>query len=109
MVLVCAASQKRLQMENACFFPSSSLSLSFHRFHSLLPLSSPSLPPLCLCAGAFVAGLDAGLVYNSFPKFADRWIPDDLMALTPKWKNWFENATTTQFTHRVLVSPLPAV
>ena len=56
-----------------------------------------------------MAGLDAGLVYNSFPKFADRWIPDDLMALTPKWKNWFENATTTQFTHRVLVSPLPAV
>ena len=52
-----------------------------------------------------MAGLDAGLVYNSFPKFADRWIPDDLTALTPKWKNWFENATTTQFTHRVLVSP----
>jgi cytochrome c oxidase assembly protein subunit 15 len=24
-------------------------------------------------AGAFVAGLDAGLVYNSFPKMADKW------------------------------------
>ena len=33
--------------------------------------------------GAFVAGLDAGLVYNSFPKMADRWIPSDIAALNP--------------------------
>ncbi|CAI9596796.1 unnamed protein product [Staurois parvus] len=37
---------------------------------------------LSLFSGAFVAGLDAGLVYNSFPKMADRWIPDDLLAFT---------------------------
>ena len=54
-------------------------------------------------AGAFVAGLDAGLTYNSFPKMADRWIPTDLMALKPWYKNIFENPTTTQFNHRVLV------
>lgn len=53
--------------------------------------------------GAFVAGLDAGLVYNSFPKFADRWIPDDLMVMSPKIKNFFENATTVQFDHRIMV------
>ncbi|XP_020614257.1 cytochrome c oxidase assembly protein COX15 homolog [Orbicella faveolata] len=53
-------------------------------------------------SGAFVAGLDAGLVYNSFPKMADRWIPTDLFALEPKWKNFFENPTTTQFVHRIL-------
>lgn len=53
--------------------------------------------------GAFVAGLDAGLVYNSWPKMADRWIPDDILAKSPKWKNIFENATTTQFNHRHLV------
>nr|CAD7263088.1 unnamed protein product [Timema shepardi] len=29
-------------------------------------------------SGAFVAGLDAGLVYNSFPKMADKWVPDDI-------------------------------
>ena len=57
-----------------------------------------------LPTGAFVAGLDAGLVYNSFPKMADRWIPSDLFALEPKWKNFFENPTTTQFVHRILVS-----
>lgn len=55
-------------------------------------------------SGAFVAGLDAGLVYNSFPKMADRWIPDDLLAFSPTFKNIFENPTTVQFNHRILVS-----
>lgn len=53
--------------------------------------------------GAFVAGLDAGLVYNSFPKMADKWIPDDILAFSPALKNFFENPTTVQFDHRVLV------
>lgn len=53
-------------------------------------------------SGAFVAGLDAGLVYNSWPKMADRWVPVDISAMSPKWRNVFENATTTQFNHRHL-------
>jgi heme a synthase len=53
-------------------------------------------------AGAFVAGLDAGLVYNSFPKMADRWIPEDLFAIEPAWRNFFENPTMVQFQHRIL-------
>ena len=53
-------------------------------------------------SGAFVAGLDAGLVYNSYPKFADRWIPSDLIVFSPYWKNFFENTTTVQFDHRIL-------
>lgn len=53
-------------------------------------------------SGAFVAGLDAGLVYNSWPKMADRWIPSDIAAYKPKWKNIFENPTTVQFNHRWL-------
>lgn len=53
--------------------------------------------------GAFVAGLDAGLVYNSFPKMGERWIPDDLLAFSPMAKNIFENPTTVQFDHRILV------
>lgn len=55
-------------------------------------------------AGAFVAGLDAGLVYNSFPKMGERWIPDDLFAFSPTLRNIFENPTTVQFDHRILVS-----
>lgn len=57
-----------------------------------------------LYAGAFVAGLDAGLVYNSFPKMGERWIPDDLLAFSPALKNFFENPTTVQFDHRILAS-----
>lgn len=53
-------------------------------------------------SGALVAGLDAGLVYNSFPKFADRWIPSDLLAFSPTIRNFTENPTTVQFDHRVL-------
>ncbi|KAJ9583855.1 hypothetical protein L9F63_021800, partial [Diploptera punctata] len=57
---------------------------------------------LTALSGAFVAGLDAGLVYNSFPKMADRWIPDDIMAYSPKISNVTENPTTVQFNHRIL-------
>ncbi|KAI5740941.1 hypothetical protein M8J76_008721 [Diaphorina citri] len=53
-------------------------------------------------SGAFVAGLDAGLVYNSFPLMADRLIPTDILALEPPLRNFTENPTTVQFDHRVL-------
>lgn len=57
---------------------------------------------LTAVSGAFVAGIDAGLVYNSFPMMANRWIPEDIAAITPAWRNIFENPTTTQFNHRIL-------
>lgn len=57
---------------------------------------------LTALSGAFVAGLDAGLVYNSFPKMADKWIPSDILALTPVLSNFTENPTTVQFDHRLL-------
>ncbi|KAM5272357.1 heme A synthase COX15 isoform 3-T3 [Ctenodactylus gundi] len=53
-------------------------------------------------AGAFVAGLDAGLVYNSFPKMGESWIPEDLFTFSPVLRNVFENPTMVQFDHRVL-------
>ncbi|XP_072292962.1 heme A synthase COX15 [Eucyclogobius newberryi] len=65
---------------------------------------------LTALSGAFVAGLDAGLVYNSFPKMGERWIPDDLFAFSPTLKNFFENPTTVQFDHRILaISSLAAI
>lgn len=57
---------------------------------------------LTALSGAFVAGLDAGLVYNSFPKMADRWIPTDLLSYKPVMSNFTENPTTVQFDHRIL-------
>ncbi|XP_026744415.1 cytochrome c oxidase assembly protein COX15 homolog isoform X1 [Trichoplusia ni] len=57
---------------------------------------------LTAVSGAFVAGLDAGLVYNSFPKMGDDWIPDDILSFKPALRNVTENPTTVQFDHRVL-------
>ncbi|KAH8290224.1 hypothetical protein KR054_001128 [Drosophila jambulina] len=57
---------------------------------------------LTAISGAFVAGLDAGLVYNSFPKMGDKWIPDDMWQFQPIQRNITENPTTVQFNHRIL-------
>ena len=67
-----------------------------------ITMTSKLLVFVTAISGAFVAGLDAGLVYNTWPKMADRWIPSDLLRQQPLWKNFFENATTVQFDHRHL-------
>jgi cytochrome c oxidase assembly protein subunit 15 len=57
---------------------------------------------LTLVSGAFVAGLDAGMTFNTFPLMDGRLIPEGLLALEPVWRNPFENITMVQFDHRVL-------
>ncbi len=57
---------------------------------------------LQIVMGAFVAGLDAGQGYNTWPLMDGAIIPDGLVAATPAWRNLFENAMTVQFTHRML-------
>ena len=52
--------------------------------------------------GAFVAGLKAGLIYNTFPKMGDSWIPDAVTAMEPGWKNVLENMAGVQFVHRCI-------
>lgn len=52
--------------------------------------------------GAFVAGLDAGFVYNTFPLMGGELVPGGLLALGPPLRNLVENVVTVQFTHRVL-------
>jgi cytochrome c oxidase assembly protein subunit 15 len=53
-------------------------------------------------AGGFVAGLDAGFAYNTFPLMDGELVPRQLFAATPMWRSFFEDVTTAQFTHRVL-------
>lgn len=57
---------------------------------------------LQIVAGAFVAGLDAGMGYNTWPLMDGALIPDGLDAMTPLWRNLFENALTVQFVHRAI-------
>jgi len=51
-------------------------------------------------AGAFVAGLDGGKAYNTFPLMGGRLVPGGYFALTPWWRNLFENVAAVQFNHR---------
>jgi cytochrome c oxidase assembly protein subunit 15 len=50
--------------------------------------------------GALVAGLDAGLAYNTWPLMDGAWIPSDLWNIEPAWRNAFESPKTVQFIHR---------
>lgn len=60
------------------------------------------LVELQIVAGAFVAGLDAGMGYNTWPDMDGALIPKGLDVIDPFWKNLFENALTVQFNHRML-------
>lgn len=59
--------------------------------------------------GALVAGLRAGLTYNSWPLMDGAFIPDGLHLMTPWWKNHLENVMTVQFQHRMTAYLLVAV
>ena len=54
--------------------------------------------------GALVAGLHAGLTYNTWPLMDGHIVPplDDLARQSPLWTNLFENITTVQFDHRMV-------
>lgn len=51
--------------------------------------------------GGLVAGLDAGLAYNTWPLMDGRWWPEGLMTIDPAWRNFFESPKTVQFVHRL--------
>eukprot|EP00096_Caligus_rogercresseyi_P014010 TRINITY_DN6561_c0_g1_i1.p1 TRINITY_DN6561_c0_g1~~TRINITY_DN6561_c0_g1_i1.p1 ORF type:complete len:400 (+),score=72.78 TRINITY_DN6561_c0_g1_i1:75-1274(+) len=81
--------------------PGSSIPSALKKFRGLA-MGAKALVFVTSVSGAFVAGLDAGLVYNSFPLMAGKMIPDDIFAHTPFLKNFTENPTTVQFDHRIL-------
>ena len=60
------------------------------------------LVSLTIIAGGFVAGLNAGLTYNTFPLMDGRVVPAGYAQLSPFWRNWFENVPAVQFDHRIL-------
>lgn len=51
--------------------------------------------------GALVAGLDAGLSYNTWPLMDGSLVPGDMFIRQPFWINLFENPKTVQFVHRI--------
>lgn len=55
-----------------------------------------------LLSGALVAGLDAAMVYNTWPLIDGAFIPSGLGTATPWYLNLFENGLAVQFNHRML-------
>ena len=51
--------------------------------------------------GALVAGLDAGMAYNTWPLMDGALVPGGLFVQQPFWINLFENPKTVQFVHRL--------
>ncbi|MFO7759188.1 MAG: COX15/CtaA family protein [Roseovarius sp.] len=56
---------------------------------------------LQIILGALVAGIDAGRSYTEWPLMAGSFLPPTMMDLDPWWRNFFENAGTVQFIHRI--------
>jgi heme a synthase len=61
-----------------------------------------------ICAGGFVAGLNAGLTYNTFPLMDGSFVPAGYAQLHPFIRNWFENIPAVQFDHRLLAETTAA-
>ncbi len=60
------------------------------------------LVAVTIASGGFVAGLNAGLTYNTFPLMDGELIPPGYGALSPWIANLFENIAAVQFNHRLL-------
>jgi cytochrome c oxidase assembly protein subunit 15 len=60
------------------------------------------LASITIVWGVFVAGLDAGMIYNEFPLMGGQIVPAEAWHLSPAWLNLFDNHAMVQFTHRAL-------
>lgn len=67
-----------------------------------MSLGLVALVLLTIASGGFVAGLDAGMIFNTFPLMGGQLIPDGIGALSPWYLNPLENLVTVQFDHRWL-------
>ncbi len=71
-----------------------------------LPLYLPIFFILCLliqiCIGAFVSGLDAGQIYNTWPLMNNNYFPDDSYLKDLFSNKAFETPSIVQFIHRNL-------
>ena len=65
------------------------------------PMAIAVLVYLQMLLGALVAGLHAGLLYNTWPSMNGRLMPEDAFFQKPWWINFFENPGTAQFDHRI--------
>jgi cytochrome c oxidase assembly protein subunit 15 len=59
--------------------------------------------------GAYVAGLDAGYAFNSWPLMGEDWYPAGAEWMQPALRNFVDNPITVQFVHRWLAFAVAAL
>jgi cytochrome c oxidase assembly protein subunit 15 len=57
---------------------------------------------IMVLSGGFVAGIRAGLAYNTFPLMDGHVVPPEIFMLEPWYRNFFDNMATVQFDHRLI-------
>ena len=57
---------------------------------------------IMVLSGALVAGIHAGLAYNTFPLMDGHFLPPESFVIEPWWLNLFTNMALVQFDHRLI-------
>ncbi len=57
---------------------------------------------IMVLSGALVAGIRAGMAYNTFPLMNGHFVPPEIFMVEPLWLNFFTNMATVQFDHRMI-------
>ena len=74
----------------------------YNKMNPLIPLFFLTLIFLQIVIGAFVSGMDAGKIYNSWPLMGDNYFPDDNNLINLFKLSAFSEPSLTQFIHRNL-------
>ena len=78
------------------------IKLSRHKIKNILPIFFLFLLFLQIILGAFVSGMDAGKIYNSWPLMGSSYFPDDNSITNLLNLSAFDDPALVQFMHRNL-------
>ena len=76
--------------------------LSFKKIDKKIPIIFMLIIFLQICIGAFVSGMDAGKIYNSWPFMGSGFFPDDNSIQNLFYLSAFDDPSLVQFMHRNL-------
>ena len=76
--------------------------LSFKKINKKIPIIFMLIIFLQICIGAFVSGIDAGKIYNSWPLMGSGFFPDDNSIQNLFYLSAFNDPSLVQFMHRNL-------
>ena len=79
-----------------------SIFLSFKKIHTIIPIIFILIIFLQICIGAFVSGMDAGKIYNTWPLMGSSFFPDDNSIQNLFYLSVFNDPSLVQFLHRSL-------